>query len=125
MKLPSIPASIEGWPRLKASVLLEHGVREELIAYRERQNANAGFIFLEEEALAHALQTGAVSFGESGTAATEIQETIILRNAREAFIDGVILMFVDGRRVRSLDDHLNLSMESKVRYLRLYAIRGT
>lgn len=124
MRETPAPVSVEGWPRPKACRLLEHAVHEEVTAYRKRRDTNTQFIFLDETQLAAALQAGKVNFGENEVQREDVNEIVVLRNAREAFTDGVVLMFVDGRRVTDLNEELLLSEESKVRYVRIHAIRG-
>ena len=119
-----VPITLTRWPRSKAGDIIHHSVASEIAAYRVRQAGNPPCVWLDLPQLKKMLEAGKARFGAPDIAVPEVSEDAVLRAAKEAFMDQIILMFVDGRQVRELDEVLELTPDSRVRYIKLTALRG-
>lgn len=124
MDLP-VSQTLPNWPSSKAEELIRHSVEAELSAYHQRHRAAAHAIWLDLPSLRKALEMGKVHFGNPDVPLPEIDAAFARRAACEAFQDGIVLMFVDGKRIGRLDEILTLTPVSTVRYIKLSALSGT
>lgn len=108
----------------KASEVIRHSVLSEIAAYRSRQSGNPSHLWLDLPELRKMLEAGKVRFGALDHSPIEINEDFAVRAAHEAFVDQIILMFVDDQRITELDEVLVLTPASRVRYIKLNALRG-
>jgi hypothetical protein len=120
----TIPTTLTDWPHSKASDIIRESVLSEIAAYRARQPVNPAPIWLDLPQLSKMLDAGTVRFGALDLPVPEVDEDLAIRSANEAFVDQIILMFVDGRRITELDEVIDLTPDSLVRYLKLTALRG-
>lgn len=118
-----ITSSLCDWPRVTARSILEHDVDREISAYRERERSG-NVVWMDLPSLRDAIAGGAVRCGPRDLPVPVIDSTFAHRAAAEAIADGVVIMFIDGRRVSDLDEALSIDPESRVRYLRIFAQRG-
>jgi len=120
-----IPQTLPDWPASKAEDLIRYSVDAELSAYHQRHRATAPPLWLDLPSLRKALDRGKVYFGNPDVPLPEIDEAFAWRAASEAFQDGIVLMFVDGKRIGLLHEILTLTPVSTVRYIKLSALSGT
>lgn len=119
-----IPDSLPSWPNPKVEDVIRHSVSAEIAAYRKREPKDPGPIWLDLPQLQNMVQAGKVRFGSLDLPAPEIDENFVLRAANEAFKDQIVLMFIDENQVTKLDETLDLKPNSRVRYIKLTALRG-
>jgi hypothetical protein len=118
-----IPSTLPAWPRVTARSILAHDVDREISAYLERQQSGNA-LWLDLPRLREAIACGSVRHGPRDLPIPSVDASFARRAAAEAIADGIVIMFVDGRRVSDLDEALTVDTESRVRYLRILAQRG-
>lgn len=119
-----IPDSLPSWPNPKVEDVIRHSVLAEIVAYREQEPNVPIPIWLDLPQLQKMVQAGKVRFGSLDLPSPEINEDYVLRAANEAFKDQIVLMFIDEKQVKKLDEILDLKPNSRVRYIKLNAIRA-
>lgn len=119
----AIPHNHPEWPRMTARSVLWGDVDREIASYAERQQSG-NIRLLDLPALRLALANGAVRPGPRDLPEPVIDPAFAKRAAAEAISDGVVLMFIDRRRIVNLDETISLTPESRVQYLHLFAQRG-
>lgn len=118
-----IPTTLPAWPQVTARTILEHHVDREITAYHARQ-ASGNTLWLSLPSLQNAIAGGSVRLGPRDLPVPVIDPAFARRAAAEAIADGVVIMFINGRRVSDLDEVLMIDAESRVRYVRILAQRG-
>lgn len=121
---PLVSHDVPGWPACRLAELVSHAVRAGIAAYRRRGLGGPAAAWPDLPALDVALAAGAVRFGPRDLPPPEIDEAAAVRAALEAVRDGLVFVFVDGVRRRDPDEVLALTPESRVRYVKLAALRG-
>src|SRR4051812_37095475 len=111
----SPPEGIQGAP-LRVRELLAHVVREEVAAFRERQEKRALLEVLRPEEIAERAAQGRVVPGDQELR-QEVDEDAAVRAALQAFEDGIYLVILDGRELRGLDEEVTLQPESALIFL--------
>lgn len=119
-----VSSCLPGWPACRVGELILHDVLSEIAAYRERQIGDPPSTWLDLPRLREKLALGTVRFGARDLPPPEIDADLAIRAALEALHDGIVLMFVDGVRRTDPDEVLALTPESRVRYIKLTALRG-
>lgn len=104
-------------------VLLEHIVRQEVAAFRERQEKRALLEVLTPEEIAERVARGRIVPGGQDLR-QEVDEDAAVEAALQAFQDGIYLVILDGRELRGLDEEITLRPDSAVTFLRLTLLAG-
>jgi hypothetical protein len=104
--------------------LIRKSVLDEIAKAKAHTLAQASVVWLTEDELELALASGRANFGLAEEDSPPPDESFAVRTAFEAFGDGLVLMFVDGRRISDLDESLDISDDSDIRFQRLSAQRG-
>ena len=110
-----------------AEELIKEMVRESLEQYRERMQSNGdgGNVLSEQqEALEERAVSGKVVYGAYSHRKPPDEEEAV-RNALDAFGDGVIAIFIDGRQIENLTDSVTLREGSEVMFVKLTALSAS
>ena len=97
-------------------------VREETVAFNERQEARALARALSLDEITQAAQSGKVDMG--GRAASKADPDESVRVALQAFEDGMHLVFVDGEQAAKLDAVVRVQPDTRLRFVRLVMLAG-
>jgi len=97
-------------------------VREETVAFNERQAARTLARALSLDDINRAAQSGRVDMG--GRAATQADPEESVRVALQAFEDGMYLVFVDGEQAADLDAVVRVRPDTRLRFVRLVMLAG-
>ena len=124
MKAHPLSQIIKGWPKPLARDVIGEQVRSEVAAYLKRQRDKSVLQLLDPEEIERCLSAGKVKFGGGENLLSSVDLTGAVRAVEEAFVDGVVLMFLDGKKVLLLDERLDCAEASEVRYVRLASFRG-
>lgn len=119
-----VSTSVPGWPEPMASDVLRDHALTEVRSYLERRLMKADLQLFATEEMERWLEQGSLTFGGTIHLPPPVDLHTALKSVEEAFIDGVVLMFADGKRVEKLDEILSLSDSSRIRYIRLTSLRG-
>jgi hypothetical protein len=120
---PYPPAFADRGGRLTLRDFIEHIVREEVSAFRERQERRRLFRVLTEREIAAGAERGKID--PAGRALDqEVDEAVAVETALQAFADGLYFVFVDGEQQTALDETLLIEPGSTVRFVRLVAMAG-
>jgi hypothetical protein len=103
--------------------LLAELVGRELAAYGDRRARAAVDTLLDSAALHVGQRAGAIRSGRRALPAAPSPEVAVDRVV-EAFGDGLVHAFLDGAPVHHLDAPLEITGTSRLRLLRLVALRG-
>ncbi|MDX1934142.1 MAG: hypothetical protein SFU56_16195 [Capsulimonadales bacterium] len=116
MALPDEPVTLRGF--------LTRVVRQEVTAYRERQERRSVLNALTAAQIAEGVEKGKIDLGGRPETVTEADESTAIENALRAFEDGLFFVFVDEVQQERLDDPIPLREGSRVLFLRLVALAG-
>ena len=109
--------------RLTLRDLITRIVREEVTAFRERQERRLTVEALTKQQIAEGVAKGKVDMG-GREALQEVDEQAAVDAALLAFEDGLYYVFVDAAQQESLDAEVFLRPDSRVTFLRLVALAG-
>jgi hypothetical protein len=109
--------------RLTLRDLLAGVVRAEVRAFRERQEARRLLQVLTEAQIAAGAAGGKIDMGGRDLQ-QEVDEGAAVETALQAFEDGLYLVILDGRELRSLDEEIALQQDSRLTFLRLTMLAG-
>ena len=112
-----------GARQLTLRAFIDHVVRREVAAFRQRQEERRLFRVLTERQIARGAAQGKVDPG-GRKLAQEVDEDEAATMALQAFEDGLYFVFVDGAQQEDLDCPLLLGPESRVTFVRLVALAG-
>jgi len=119
----SILNTLPGWPVLTAGAILRDNLEAEVRCYHRGQQSGE-FVWLDLPELREAVKGGEVRFGSRDLPPPKVELAVASRAAAEAVKDGAVLMFVDDHLIKDLDETVEVSDESRVRFLRIFAQRG-
>ena len=103
--------------------LIDRIVRQEVIAFRERQEERRLFQVLSQREITQGAQQGKVDPGGRDLE-QEVDEETAVAVALQAFEDGLYYVFVDGEQQSALGSTLYLRPNSTVTFIRLVALAG-
>lgn len=113
---------------LRLRDLLGHVVRQEVRAYRGRQEERRLARVLSPAQIAGAVARGKVEMGglseEAAAARAEVDEDAAVATALQAFEDGLYFVFLDGAQQENLDAAVRLKGDSTLTFIRLVALAG-
>ena len=118
-RMPSPPES-----DLTLRELIARIVREEIAAFRERQERRQTVAALTEREIALGAARGKVDAGGREGPVPHVDERAAVENALLAFEDGLYFVFVDDAQQEDLDGAVRLRPDSRVTFLRLVALAG-
>ncbi len=120
--VPFPPEYGEGGITLRA--LIDRIVRDEVEAFRTRQQERRLLRVLTAEQIADAAATGKIEMGESEVEQQHVDEDAAVATALQAFEDGLYLVAIDGINYRELDRQLFIQDDSRVTFIRLTLLAG-
>lgn len=122
------PPAGAGAASLSLGDLLAHVVRQEVSAFRERQEKRALLEVLTPEEIAERASRGRVARGwavpQGLGAGVEVDEESAVEAALQAFEDGIYLVILDGLERERLDEEVSLRPDSTLVFLRLALLAG-
>ena len=113
----------DGGESLTLRELIARIVREEVRAFKERQEARKFVRVLTEKEMEAGLEKGRVDSGGRETY-QEVDAETAVGTALEAFEDGLYLVFLDEEEQRDLDRQVFLRPDSKLTFVRLTLLAG-
>jgi hypothetical protein len=125
MPLPPVPPS--GAAEATLRDLIARVVREEVTAFRERQEQRQVLQALTPAQIQSGIARGKVDMGGRGAdgfTVQEVNEDSAVAAALQAFEDGLYFVFVDDTQKERLYDTVTLRSGSRVTFLRLVALAG-
>ena len=121
--LPLPPDWEEGGERLTLRDFLSRIVREEVGAFRERQEARRFVQTLTQADIQRGIMKGKVDMvGRDEVQEVDTEQAVA--NALLAFEDGLYYVFIDEVQQEKLEQEVTLRLDSKVTFLRLVALVG-
>ncbi|MES2462028.1 MAG: hypothetical protein V4671_15700 [Armatimonadota bacterium] len=124
-EMPLPPPSNEGAATLRG--LIVGVVREEVAAFRERQEQRQVLQALTPVQIEAGVARGKVDMGGRGAdgfTVQEVSEDAAVGAALQAFEDGLYFVFIDDAQKERLDDSVTLRQGSRVTFLRLVSLAG-
>ena len=118
------PADLAGdRGRMTLRAFISHVVRQEVSAFRERQERRRFVRVLTSKEIHDAAAQGAVKSGGSDLL-QEVDDEAAVGAALQAFEDGIYLVIIDEEEQRDLEKEIWLTPDSKVTFLRLVMLAG-
>lgn len=108
---------------IRLETLISAIVCKEVSEFNKRQQERQLLRILSEREIEDALKTGKVTSGGWEFKHRALEKTAVA-DALEAFRDGLYFVFVDGRKIENLEDHVDLKQGSSVMFVRLVALSG-
>jgi hypothetical protein len=99
-------------------------VRHEVVAFQERQEQRQVLQALTAAQIAEGVAKGKVDAGGRPETITEVDSDAAVKNAIQAFEDGLYYVFVNDDQQQALDAPIALREGSRVMFLRLVALAG-
>jgi hypothetical protein len=117
-------ADTGGYPRLRD--LLAGIVRQEALAFRQRQGERRLVRVLSPAGIQQVAATGKIDMGgpRELQAETEVDDDAAVAVALQAFEDGLYFVFLDGQQQEDLDAEVRLRPDSTLTFIRLVALAG-
>jgi hypothetical protein len=108
---------------IPVAALLGHVVRQEVSAFRARQEGRALLEVLTPEEIAGRAAQGRVVPGGQDLR-QEVDEGAAVAAVLQAFEDGIYMAVLDGHELRDLGEEVTLRPDSQVTFLRLTLLEG-
>jgi len=99
-------------------------VREQIQAFRHRQEDRQGLKVLASRQIANAAETGRITLGESEVGLQAVDEEAAISSALQAFEDGLYLVVIDEVEYKELDRQVPVLEDSRITFLRLTLLAG-
>ncbi|WP_437222593.1 hypothetical protein SH661x_002853 [Planctomicrobium sp. SH661] len=99
-------------------------VREQVQAFRRRQEDRQGLKVLTSRQIADAAETGRITLGESEVGLQPVNEEAAIGSALQAFEDGLFLVVIDEVEYKELDRQVPILEDSRITFLRLTLLAG-
>jgi len=104
--------------------LIARIVRNEVQAFRSRQEARQVIRALTAREIAEGAEKGKIESGDSDVAPQAVDEEDAVAKACQAFEDGLYLVVIDDHDQRELDREIHLRPDSRVTFVRLTLLAG-
>ena len=108
---------------LTLRALIDRIVRAEVVAFRGRREERRLVRTLSATQIAEGAARGKVDMG-GRELDQEVDDDQVVAAALQAFEDGIYLVAVNGREVRSLDQPVFMTPDSRVTFIRLALLAG-
>ncbi len=113
----------EGEP-LTLRRLISRIVREQVEAFRKRQQNNQFLRVLTEKQIEEGAAKGKITMGKSEVPVQSVDEEAAVGAALQAFDDGLYLVVIDKETQKDLDRQIYLTEESAITFIRLVMLAG-
>jgi hypothetical protein len=107
----------------RLETVLQALVRAELTAFEQRQRERSVLRVLTPTDLVRGVESGKYAAEPRPRQKAPAYDEAWAR-AREAFLDGLYVVFLDERQVESLDDTILVTADTRLRLVRLVALAG-
>lgn len=104
--------------------LIECIVREQVEAFKERQERRQVVRVLTARDIAEGAEKGKIESGASDIEPQSVDADAAVAAALEAFEDGLYLVVIDEHQQERLDQHIEIQPESRVTFIRLAMLAG-
>lgn len=121
--IPFPPDLQQSGNRITLQDLLTRIVREEVRAFRERQEQRRLTRVLTQDEIEQGARAGKVDMGGRDLD-QEVDEAEAVNTVLQAFEDKLFLVFVDGEQPQELDHQVHLEPDSRVTFVRLVMLVG-
>ncbi len=121
--IPIPPSAANDGGRVTLRDLIAWTVREEVRAFRERQEQRRLERVLSRAAIAQGAETGKIEMGGQDLQ-QDVDPDSAVAVALQAFEDGIYFVFVDGQQYTEIESVVYLKADSHVLFLRLVALVG-
>ena len=122
-QIPLDPPYAEGGEALTLRRLISRFVREEVRAFRERQNERRLLHVLSQRDIETGVERGRIDSG-GRVLYQDVDEDDSVGVALEGFEDGLYLVLIDGLHHKDLDEQVFPGPDSTVTFLRLVPLAG-
>ncbi len=119
-----LPPECQGEGGITLRQLIARVVRNEVEAFRERQEQRQVFRALTARQIEEAATKGKIEMGGSEVPVQPVDEEQAIATACQAFEDGLFLVVIDGQDHRELDREVHVQPESRVAFVRLTLLAG-
>jgi hypothetical protein len=104
--------------------VIEHVVREEVSAFKKRQQDRVVFRALTARQIEEAADGGKIASGGSEVPPQEVDPDAAVGTAIVAFEDGLYFVVIDDEQVKELDQQVFLRPDSRITFIRLTLLAG-
>ncbi len=118
------PPDLRGDGGVTLRQLVEHVVREEVAAFRQRQQDRVVFRALTARQIEEAAQRGKIASGGSEVPPQEVDTDAAVGAALTAFEDGLYFVVIDDQQAKQLDQQFFLHPDSRITFIRLTLLAG-
>lgn len=118
------PPQWQGDDAVTLRQLIDHVVRSEVQAFRERDEQRRLLQALSAAQIAAGVAKGKVEMGHPELPQQTVDEDQAVAVACQAFEDGLFLAVIDGQSLRDLDQQVYLQPDSTVAFVRLTLLAG-
>jgi hypothetical protein len=119
-----LPPECQGEGGITLRDLIARVVRNEVEAFRERQEERKVFRVLTARQIDEAAAKGKIEMGGSEVPHQSVDEEQAIATACQAFEDGLFLVVIDGQDYRELDREIHVQPDSRVAFVRLTLLAG-
>lgn len=120
----SPPPGLEGDDGVTLRNLIDHVVRAEVEAFRQRQRDRIELRVLTAREIDEGLEKGKIEAGGSEVGLQEVDVEAAVGTALQAFEDGMYLVVVNEHQQTALDRQVFLRPDSRVTFVRLTLLAG-
>lgn len=104
-------------------VLIEETVKLCVKEYEDRQENSEIIKVLTMDTIEDSSLSGKVSFGRNyGDKKPNLEKAVT--NAKQSFEDGIVVIFVDGVQMKSLEDKISLCDDSEITFVKMTMLSG-
>jgi hypothetical protein len=118
------PPDVQGDDGVTLRRLIEHVVRKEVDAFRQRQRDRALLRVLSARQIEAAVDRGKVDPGGSEMEPQEIDPDAAVQTAIQAYEDGLYFVVIDGQQATEVDQQVFLRPDSRITFIRLMLLAG-
>ncbi len=104
--------------------LLDNVVTNQVKVFSQRQHESQLLKVLTQRDIESGTQLGKITSGASHVPkqAVDLQQAIV--TAKEAFVDGLFMVFIDEEQITELETNISLTEDSRILFIRLTLIAG-
>jgi hypothetical protein len=119
-----LPPECQGEGGITLRQLIARVVRNEVEAFRQRQEDRQIFRALTARQIEEAAEKGKIEMGGSEVPVQSVDEEQAIATTCQAFEDGLFLVVIDGQDYRELDREVHVQPDSRVAFVRLTLLAG-
>jgi hypothetical protein len=120
----SPPADLHGDDGVTLRKLIDHVVREEVAAFKNRQRDRLAFRAISAIQIEAAVERGKVDSGGSEIQPQDVDPDAAAETAIQAYVDGLYFVVIDGQQMREIDRQVFLRPDSQITFIRLTLLAG-